>query len=98
MGEAPTMPNSSPSKLTLWMEYSSADLDNISANGQTRKENELNSTTFGDRNAAFPTSASTPNGGELAKSLAQTEAANRFLEETRRRTSIGLEENTATQN
>jgi hypothetical protein len=27
VGEAPTMPNSSPSKLTLWMEYSLADLD-----------------------------------------------------------------------
>jgi hypothetical protein len=27
VGETPTMPNSSPSKLTLWMEYSSADLD-----------------------------------------------------------------------
>jgi hypothetical protein len=27
MGEAPTMPNSSPSKLALWMEYSLADLD-----------------------------------------------------------------------
>jgi hypothetical protein len=27
VGEAPAMPNSSPSKLALWMEYSSADLD-----------------------------------------------------------------------
>jgi len=27
MGEAPTMPNSSPSKLALWMKYSLADLD-----------------------------------------------------------------------
>jgi hypothetical protein len=27
VGEAPTMRNSSPSKLTLWMEYSFADLD-----------------------------------------------------------------------
>jgi hypothetical protein len=27
VGEAPTMPNSSPSKLTLWMEYSLAVLD-----------------------------------------------------------------------
>jgi hypothetical protein len=80
------------------MEYSFADSDNISANGQTRKENELNSTTFGDRNAAFPTSASTPTGGKLADSRAQTEAANRFLEESRRRTGVGLEENTATQN
>src|SRR5215467_4058201 len=29
VSEAPTMPNSLPSKLTLWMEYSSADLDNV---------------------------------------------------------------------
>ena len=29
VGEAPTMPNSSPSKLALWMEYSMADLDKI---------------------------------------------------------------------
>jgi len=28
VGRAPTMPNSSPSKLALWMEYSLADLDN----------------------------------------------------------------------
>jgi hypothetical protein len=28
-GETPTMRNSSPSKLALWMEYSFADLDNF---------------------------------------------------------------------
>jgi hypothetical protein len=40
VGEAPTMPNSSPSKLALWMEYSLADLDKESAEHSCPEEGE----------------------------------------------------------